>query len=514
MSVKLRIEQSIKVVRAAVATHLDSFKESTAGFSYEISTDELGIHYFVASLNEYGYEGWRRGESNLGSIKLRQLGVRRTELVIEDSIWLHRGPNLISHKLDRDYKFFSEQERKDSYDRIRSIHRQLREYIIQSLVDDEFISLAPTEPNATVEKSGSQRNNDVRVFISYAHEDTTAARRIFEQLESIDGIRPWFDKESLLPGMRWKPAITKAIREADFFLALLSKKSTTKKGYVQTEMKQAFDIWDQFPEDKAYLIPLRLEDCNLSYEKLREVQYQDLFPFWEAGFHKVLEVIRAHKSSVNQTLDTTTATTPIVGYEYRCAIIDLDNGLPNLGEICLKLNSIQNFFHFASPNLSYEHTALRSVDGAHNLYVPGLPKSFYKQKKLLNADLVICLTRYLLAFTENRKTFYDYLSLPSDVDDTFKFVTTHGLYETGREANCTFEKAVVYHILTQLLIHFSSDLGFHNEVRGCILDFCEEHRWMIKGMKRMRLCVNCGNAIESADLKKAVLAVLANPIKV
>jgi hypothetical protein len=129
-------------------------------------------------------------------------------------------------------------------------------------------------------------------------------------------------------------------------------------------------------------------------------------------------------------------------------------------------------------------------------------------------SLLVCLTRYVLAFVENRKTFYDYLSLPSNIDDTFKFVTTHGLYEAGREAGCTFEKALVYHILTQLLIHFGNDLGFHNQVRGCILDFCEEHSWMVKGMKRMRLCRSCADAIENADLKKAVLAILGDPIRV
>ncbi len=205
---------------------------------------------------------------------------------------------------------------------------------------------------------------------------------------------------------------------------------------------------------------------------------------------------------------------PVVGYEYRCAIVDFDNGLTNLPQICMKLNSIQNFFHFSSPRFSYEHGALREFEGTVNLYVPDLPTSLYKQKVLLNADLGVFLTRHLLAFVEHRKTYYDYLSLPSDVDDTFKFVTTHGLYEAGKKAGCTFEKAVVYHILTQLLIHFASDLGFHTQVRGCILDFCEEHSWMIKGMKRMRLCRSCAKSVENADLKKAILAILADPIRV
>jgi predicted metal-binding protein len=117
-------------------------------------------------------------------------------------------------------------------------------------------------------------------------------------------------------------------------------------------------------------------------------------------------------------------------------------------------------------------------------------------------DLVVCLTRYLLAFEENGQTYYDYLSLPSDDDNAFKFITTYGLYENAKKAGCSFEKSVVYHILTQLLIHFADNLGFHPEVRSCIFDFCEEHSWMIKGMKRMRLCRSCSKEVENKELKK------------
>jgi hypothetical protein len=46
------------------------------------------------------------------------------------------------------------------------------------------------------------------------------------------------------------------------------------------------------------------------------------------------------------------------------------------------------------------------------------------------------------------------------------------------------------------------------------MDFCEEHSWMIKGMKRMRLCRSCAKGIENDDLKTAALAILADPLRV
>jgi hypothetical protein len=52
--------------------------------------------------------------------------------------------------------------------------------------------------------------------------------------------------------MKWEPAIRKAIRESEFFLALLSEKSNSKRGYVQKERKNALDVLEEFPEDQVY----------------------------------------------------------------------------------------------------------------------------------------------------------------------------------------------------------------------------------------------------------------------
>lgn len=139
-------------------------------------------------------------------------------------------------------------------------------------------------------------------------------------------------------------------------------------------MKEALEIWDQFPEDKPYLIPIRLDKCQPSYEKLREVQFQDFFPDWDRGFERVVQVI----TSARPQLSTYEAASK--GYEYRCAIVDLDNGLSNLPQICQRLNSIQSFFHFSYPALHFEHAALREFEGQINLYVTDVPKNFYSQR--------------------------------------------------------------------------------------------------------------------------------------
>jgi hypothetical protein len=349
-----------------------------------------------------------------------------------------------------------------------------------------------------------------KVFISYAHEDLDAARRLYDELRAVPGVVPWFDKEDLSPGLEWRPAIRKAIREADFFLALLSKMSTSKRGYVQKEMKEALEVRDEFPEGRAYLIPIRLDDCRPSYESLGDIQHEDFFPDWGRGLERVLKVIKSIPDA-----DAGGRGDDATGYEYRCAVVDFDNGLTNLPQMCRRLNSVQGFFHFTHPDLSLRHKALRRFDDTPNLFIPALPRTLYEQKaEYLNADLVACLTKHLLAFEEDDELLYNYLSGPSSVDDTFLFISTNELYAAAKGAGCTFEKAVVYNILSQLIVYFAKDLGFHDKIRGCVLDFCTDRSVMVKGLKAMRLCKRCLKKVKNVRMKEAAQAILVDTMRV
>jgi HEAT repeat protein len=130
------------------------------------------------------------------------------------------------------------------------------------------------------------------IFISYAREDTRAAERLCEDLKSV-GTNVWFDKEALLPGQKWKVAIKQAIRSCHYFLAVLSKNSVTKRGYVQKEVSEALDIVDEFPDSKIFLIPIRLDECEPSHEKLNDFHWVDMFPDWDSGLEKILSAIQA-----------------------------------------------------------------------------------------------------------------------------------------------------------------------------------------------------------------------------
>jgi hypothetical protein len=133
------------------------------------------------------------------------------------------------------------------------------------------------------------------IFLSYARQNEGEALKIFNYLMSR-GYDVWFDKTSLKPGQKWKPTIKVAIENASVFLALLSSESVSKRGFVQSELKTALEVLDTFPEEKIYMIPLRLDDCEVRDTRLAELHYVDLFPDFETGMAKVLTTIATSTS--------------------------------------------------------------------------------------------------------------------------------------------------------------------------------------------------------------------------
>jgi len=128
----------------------------------------------------------------------------------------------------------------------------------------------------------------VQIFLSYAREDEKKVGNLYQKL-SAAGFKPWMDIKDILPGEQWKPCIQKAIRGSDFFLVCLSANSVSKRGWVQREMKQALDLWQEKLDSDIYLIPIRLEDCEAP-ESLSDFQWVNLFE--EDGWRRLVKAIQ------------------------------------------------------------------------------------------------------------------------------------------------------------------------------------------------------------------------------
>lgn len=111
------------------------------------------------------------------------------------------------------------------------------------------------------------------VFISHASEDSAAAKRLTKRLKE-DGFDPWLDLERLLPGQDWNLEIEKSMRESGAILLCFSEESVSKESYIQKEYKRAMRIQEEKPEGTIFVIPVRLDECELPFY-LREIQWVD-----------------------------------------------------------------------------------------------------------------------------------------------------------------------------------------------------------------------------------------------
>jgi hypothetical protein len=125
----------------------------------------------------------------------------------------------------------------------------------------------------------------LKVFLCHAQEDKLAVRRIYNQLV-VNGIEPWLDEKSILPGQDWTYEIKKAVRSSDVVIVFLSNRSVDKTGYVQKEIRIALDAADERPEGKIFLIPAKIEECDLP-DRLSSRQWVDLRS--EEGFERLMQ---------------------------------------------------------------------------------------------------------------------------------------------------------------------------------------------------------------------------------
>lgn len=101
----------------------------------------------------------------------------------------------------------------------------------------------------------------LKVFLCHASQDKPVVREIYQHLFAEGWIDPWLDKAKILPGQDWRLVIEKAVEASDVVIVCLSSQSASKEGFVQREIKYAYDIALEKPEETIFLIPLRLDDC-------------------------------------------------------------------------------------------------------------------------------------------------------------------------------------------------------------------------------------------------------------
>lgn len=126
------------------------------------------------------------------------------------------------------------------------------------------------------------------IFLIHAHADREVVHKLFQRLQK-DGINVWLDSERLIPGQDWRNEIRNALLKCDAAVVCLSRAFDQKRGYRHEELKLALDKANLLPDDEVFLIPARLEECEVP-ESLRRLHRVDLFR--AGGYKKLMDVFR------------------------------------------------------------------------------------------------------------------------------------------------------------------------------------------------------------------------------
>ena len=137
-------------------------------------------------------------------------------------------------------------------------------------------------------QSKAETPRTLHVFLCHSSGDKPAVRELYQRL-CAEGIDAWLDEEKLLPGQDWQCEIPKAVRTSDVVIVCLSRGSITKAGYVQREIKFALDVADEQPEGAIFLIPAKLEECEVP-DRLSRWQWVNLYE--AKGYERLMRALR------------------------------------------------------------------------------------------------------------------------------------------------------------------------------------------------------------------------------
>lgn len=126
------------------------------------------------------------------------------------------------------------------------------------------------------------------IFLIHAHGDREAVHKLYQRMVR-DGLHAWLDVERLQPGQDWRNEIRNALLQCDAVIVCLSNRFNAQQGYRHEELKLALEKAKWIPEDDVFVIPVRLEECDMP-ESLRHLHRVDLFE--KSGYKKLIRALR------------------------------------------------------------------------------------------------------------------------------------------------------------------------------------------------------------------------------
>lgn len=290
-----------------------------------------------------------------------------------------------------------------------------------------------------------------KVFISYAKEDYAFAEKLYIFLAE-NNFNPWLDKKGILPGQNWDYVIKKSLREANYIILLLSNISVQKRGYVQREFKLALEYFEEKLEDDIYLIPLKINDCEIP-QRLSRFQWVEYSI--DECFDLVLQSLHLQRQKYAELEKKLIASKEL--FEYKECEQNFEYGDKN----SYRINT--NYFQFldeTNPSLS-EINAI--IKGKNIEQIVTSRKDFYEiYGELINNEYSTLGWEYDISYTPNLIS----KSIISINENFYSF--------TGGAHGNAFINGINYHLNPTYKINLEDLFEFeeHEKVLNFLSDFC------------------------------------------
>jgi len=108
-----------------------------------------------------------------------------------------------------------------------------------------------------------RHGKDIKIYIIYESSDQIRVEKIYRKLRD-KGFIPWMASQDLLPGEDWRLVRKKNLKESQFVVICLSEKSNKHESdFFRSEIKTALELFERMKEDDIYIIPVKLEECDI-----------------------------------------------------------------------------------------------------------------------------------------------------------------------------------------------------------------------------------------------------------
>ncbi|HZD48694.1 MAG TPA: toll/interleukin-1 receptor domain-containing protein, partial [Silvibacterium sp.] len=144
----------------------------------------------------------------------------------------------------------------------------------------------------------------LKIFLCHSSSDKAFVRELYKRVKS-EGFEPWLDEECLLPGQDRDLEIRKAVRASDIVVVCLSRSSVSKEGYIQKEIRAALDCADEKLDGSIFIVPLRLDDCNVP-NRLSRWHWVNFFE--DGGWEKLFRALASRSRDLEGSFDPTLPT--------------------------------------------------------------------------------------------------------------------------------------------------------------------------------------------------------------